>query len=134
MIYLASDGHYKEIKLPAKMNKRPYIEQETIDLRIRNILQAKSMGLDAFVSLTKALEMHAEAFDARSTTTLLRTFWTALETLFSNQASNSSRDNVANSLLPIIQKTYILKNLRAVHSIVRNLNFLGLCSVLLFMY
>lgn len=116
IIYLASDGHYKEIKLPGKMHKRPYVQQEIIDLRIKNILQAKSMGGDAFVSLTKAMEMHAEAFDARGTTTLLRTFWTALETLFSNQTPNTSRENVANSLLPIIQKTYILKNLRAVHA------------------
>lgn len=116
IIYLASDGHYKEIKLPGKMHKRPYVQQEIIDLRIKNILQAKSMGIDAFISLTQAIEMHAEAFDARGTTTLLRTFWTALETLFSNQAPNSSKENVVNSLLPIIQKTYILKNLRAVHS------------------
>lgn len=116
IIYLASDGHYKEIKLPGKMHKRPYVQQEIIDSRIKNILQAKSMGVDAFVSLTQAIEMHAEALDARGTTTLLRTFWTALETLFSTQTPNSSRENVVNSLLPIIQKTYILKNLRAVHS------------------
>ena len=98
------------------MNKRPYVQQEIIDLRIKNILQAKSMGIDAFMLLTQAIEMHAEAFDARGTTTLLRTFWTALETLFSNRTPNSSRENVVNSLLPIIQKTYILKKLRAVHS------------------
>lgn len=116
IIYLAADGHYKEIKLPGKMHKRPYVQQEMIDLRIKNILQAKSMGADAFISLTQAIEMHAEAFDTRDTTTLLRTFWTALETLFSNQTPNSSRENVVNSLLSIIQKTYILKNLRAVHS------------------
>lgn len=115
IVYLAADGHYKEIKLPGKMHKRPYVQQEIIDSRIKNILQAKSMGVDAFVSLTQAIEMHSEAFDARGTTTLLRTFWTALETLFSNQTPNSSRENVVNSLLPIIQKTYILKNLRAVH-------------------
>lgn len=120
IIYLASDGHYKEIKLPSKMHKRPYVQQEIIDSRIKNILQAKSMGFEAFVSLTRAIEMHAEAFDSRNTTTLLRTFWTALETLFSDQTSNSSRENVVNSLIPIIQKTYILKNLRAVHSQLRN--------------
>lgn len=93
IVYLASDGHYKEIKLPRKMHKRPYVQQEIIDSRIKNILQAKSMGIDAFISLTHAIEMHAEAFDARGTTTLLRTFWTALETLFSNQTPNSPREN-----------------------------------------
>lgn len=116
IIYLASDGHYKEIKLTGKMNKRPYVEQKRIDLRIRNILNAKSMGFEAFAAITQAIEMHSEAFDARSTTMLLRTFWTALETLFSSQTLNSSRENVVNSLMSIIQKTYILKNLRAVHS------------------
>jgi len=116
IIYLASDGHYKEIKLPGKMNKRPFVEQERIDLRIRNILEAKSMGYDAFNAITQAIEMHSEAFDARSTAMLLRTFWTALETLFSNQTPNTSRENVVNSLIPIIQKTYILKNLRAVYA------------------
>lgn len=116
IIYLASDGHYKEIRLPGKMHKRPHVQQEVIDLRIKNILQAKSMDVEAFISLTQAIQMHAEAFDSRSTTTLLRTFWTALETLFLSQAPNSSRENVVNSLLPIIQKTYILKNLRAVYS------------------
>ena len=116
IVYLASDGYYKEIKLPGKMHKRPYVEQDIIDLRIKNILQARSLGFDAFNSLTQAIEMHAEAFDARSTMTLLRTFWTALETLFSNQTPNSSRENVVNSLIPIIQKTYLLKNLRAVHA------------------
>lgn len=116
IIYLAADGHYKEIKLPAKMHKRPFVEQDRIDLRIRNILEAKSMGFDAFNAITQAIEMHSEAFDARSTAMLLRTFWTALETLFSNQTPNSSRENVVNSLIPIIQKTYILKNLRAVHA------------------
>lgn len=115
IVYLASDGHYRKIRLSRKMHKRPYVQQEIIDLRIKNILQAKSMSIEALMSLTQAIEMHSEAFDARGTTTLLRTFWTALETLFSDQTSNSSRENVVNSLLPIIQKTYILKNLRAVH-------------------
>lgn len=116
IIYLASDGHYKEIKLPGKMNKRPFIEQDRIDLRIRNILNAKSMGFDAFNSITQAIVMHSEAFDARSTAMLLRTFWTALETLFLSRKSNSTRENVVNSLIPIIQKTYILKNLRAIYA------------------
>ena len=74
------------------------------------------MGLSAFNSITQAIEMHAEAFDSRSTTTLLKTFWTALETLFSNPNPTSTRENVINSVLPIIQKTYILKKLRAIYA------------------
>ena len=62
IIYLASDGYYKEIKLARRMQKRPYIQQDIIDLRIKNILKAKSMGFEAFVSLTQAIEMHAEYY------------------------------------------------------------------------
>lgn len=109
------NGHYREIKLPSKLQKRPFVEQEIIDSRIRNILSAKAMNLSAFNSITQAIEMHAEAFDSRSTTTLLKTFWTALETLFSNPNPTSTRENVINSVLPIIQKTYILKKLRAIY-------------------
>lgn len=109
------DGYYREIKLPNKLQKRPFISQEVIDSRIRNILEAESMGYSAFISLTRAIEMHAEAFDSRSMSTLLRTFWTALETLFSNPNPSRTRENVINSVLPIIQKTYILKKLRALH-------------------
>lgn len=107
-----SDGHYREIKLPNKLQKRPFINQEMIDLRIKNTLQAKSMGKDAFFSLTHAIEMHSEALDSRSSLTLFRTFWTALETLFADYDNIGIRDNVINSVLPIIQKTYLLKILR----------------------
>ena len=117
ILYKAGNGYYKEIKLSGNMLKRPYIEQEIIDLRIGNILNAKSMSFSAFKSITRAIEMHSEAFDAsRNTATLLKSFWTALETLFSNPIPNSPRDNVINSVLPIIQKTYILKILRTIYT------------------
>ena len=67
--------------------------------------------------MARAVDMHAEALDSQNTTTLLRTFWTALETLFSAPAvANKNRDNVINSILAIIQKTYILKLLRELFS------------------
>lgn len=110
------NGHYREIKMPSKLQKRPYVEQNVIDSRIRNIITANSMAQPAFVAVTQAIEMHAEAFNSRTTTTQLKTFWTALETLFSNPNPDSSRENVVNSVLPIIQKTYILKKLRAMFS------------------
>lgn len=116
ILYKAEDGHYKEIKLSRKMLKRPYIEQEIIDLRIGNILNATSMGYSAFNSITHAIEMHSEAFDSsRNTATLLKSFWTALETLFSNPVASSPRNNVINSVLSIVQKTYILKLLRTIY-------------------
>ena len=110
------NGHYREIKLPSRLQKRPYIEQSIIDSRIRNIITAKSMAKPAFDSITKAIEMHAEAFDSRNNATLLKTFWSALETLFSSPNPASTRENAINSVLPIIQKTYILKKLRALYA------------------
>lgn len=92
-------GRYREIRLPNKLQKRPFVNQDMIDMRISNLLNAKSMGEASFYSLTHAIEMHSEAFDSRNTLTLFRTFWTALETLFANYSSNGVRDNVINSVL-----------------------------------
>ncbi len=116
MLLKCNDGHYIEIRLPNKLQKRPYFSQELIDSRIKNILNAKSMDLVAFSSIAKAIEMHSEAYDSKNIGTLLKLFWTALETLFSNPVSGSTRDNVVNSVTAIIQKTYILKLLRNIHS------------------
>ena len=109
------DGKYTKLEIPNKIKKRPFINQQLIDSRINNILAGKSLGKSAFLSLARALEMHADAFDSKNTSTLFRSLWTALETLFSNPSSNSTRDNVINSVLAIIQKTYILKILRALY-------------------
>ena len=111
-----TDGRYREIRLPNKLQKRPFVNQDMIDMRISNLLNAKSMGEASFYSLTRAIEMHSEAFDSRNTLTLFRTFWTALETLFANYSSNGVRDNVINSVLSIIQKTYLLKVLRGLYA------------------
>ena len=88
ILHKCSDGRYREIKLPNKLQKRPFVKQDLIDMRINNLLNAKSMGKDAFFALTHAIEMHSEAFDSRSTPTLFRTFWTALETLFANYSNS----------------------------------------------
>lgn len=111
-----TDGRYREVRLPNKLQKRPFVNQDVIDMRISNLLNAKSMGEASFYSLTRAIEMHSEAFDSRNTLTLFRTFWTALETLFADYTNTGVRDNVINSVLPIIQKTYLLKVLRGLYS------------------
>lgn len=110
------ENHFHEVKTRRMLQKRPYIEQHIIDARIQNILEANAMSFPAFNSLAKALQMHAEALDAKNYNTLLRNFWTAMETLFSNPISASQRENVINSILPIIQKTYILKLLRSIYA------------------
>lgn len=115
-VLIKKSNSYSELKLPKKLQKRPFIQQSIIDRRIQCVLKANSMEMEAFQSIVRAITMHAEAFDTRNTAALLRTFWTALETLFSSPNPNSTRDNVINSVIPIIQKTYILKTLRALYA------------------
>ena len=78
-----NSGKYRELKIPSRLKKRPYVEQSLIDSRIKNTLQMKALSYSAFDSLAKALQMHSEAIDSKNMNTLLRNFWTALETLFS---------------------------------------------------
>ena len=110
------DQSYVHLHIPNKLRKRPFVDQTLIDRRVLNILEGSSFGSSAFSSLAQALEMHADAFDSKNTITLFRSLWTALETLFSNPNPNTTRDNVINSTLSIVQKTYILKTLRAIYS------------------
>ncbi len=110
------DGSYSNFELPNKLAKRPFVSQELIDSRILNVLSHKAMSPLSFYSLTRAIDMHAEALDSKSYPTLIRTFWTALETLFSNPDSTSSRENVIHSVSAIIKKTYLLKITRLLYS------------------
>ncbi len=110
------NNHYSEVKIPNKLLKRPYVKQAVIDSRIKNTLSAKAMSFSTFDTLAQAIQMHSEALDSKNLTTLLRSFWTSLETLFSNPVSNNQRENVINSILPIIQKTYTLKIMRTLYS------------------
>ena len=110
------NGTYWKINLPNRVRKRPYVAQDLMDKRVKNIITSKSLGRSAFLSLTLALEMHASAFDSKNTINIFRSLWSALEALFLNPNSSSTRDNVINSTLNIIQKTYILKLLRGVYS------------------
>ena len=110
------DGTYTKFELPSKLAKRPFVRQDLIDSRILNVLSHKAMSPFSFYSIIRAIDMHAEALDSKNYLTLVRTFWTAFETLFSNPDSNSSRENVVNSASAIIQKTYILKITRLVYA------------------
>lgn len=108
------NGNYHEFKLPNKLQKRPYIQQDLIDKRITNIIGHKAMTPMALLSLAHAIEMHAESLESKNYRALIRTFWTALETLFLNPSANSGRENVINSVIAIIQKTYLLKITRLI--------------------
>lgn len=110
------NGNYHEFKLPNMLQKRPYIQQDLIDKRITNILGHNAMTPIALLSLAHAIEMHAESLESKNYRALIRTFWTALETLFSNPSANSGRENVINSVIAIIQKTYLLKITRLIYA------------------
>lgn len=112
----SDEGYYIELKLPNKLRKRPFISQPRIDLRIKNIISARYMGDEAYYAIAHAIDMHAEAFDSHNIITLFRTFWTALETLFANSNPGKGRESVIDSVIHVIQKTYILKLLREVYS------------------
>ena len=116
----SEEGYYIELKLPNKLQKRPFISQPQIDLRIKNIISSRYMGEEAYYAIAHAIDMHAEAFDSHNIITLFRTFWTALETLFANSSPGKNRDSVIDSVVYVIQKTYILKLLREVYSQISN--------------
>ncbi|MHC1693961.1 MAG: hypothetical protein AB9835_01505 [Eubacteriales bacterium] len=117
ILYKNGDNYF-EIKPPSQLLKRPFIKQDIIDSRIKNIFQLKAMSKQTFNALAHAIEMHAEALDSKSLNVLLRNFWTSLETLFSNPTPNTLRKNVIDSIIPIIQKTYILKILRTLYDLI----------------
>lgn len=116
-ILLKGDGdQYVPINIPSKMLKRPYIQQENIDFRIRKILKGESLSHEAFTSLTNAITMHSEALDSENVNTLIKSLWTSLESLFSNVGTSEVKINVIDSAVAIIQKTYFLKIMSSLYS------------------
>ena len=116
ILFLTEKGFYIDIKLPHLLAKRPNVSQDIIDERIKSILSGKGLTREAFISISSALDMHAEAFDNRNPATLLKNFWSALETLFSDPSFTGKREDVIHSVLHIVQKTYSLKLMRSVYS------------------
>ena len=104
-----------ELQIPEKLTNRPFVTQEAINTRISNIFKGNGLSQIAFNTLASAFEMHAQALESSNETVMLRNFWTSLETLFSNPIVGEVRESVIQSVLCIIQKTYILKILRTIH-------------------
>lgn len=114
------DNLYSQFNTPNFLQKRPYVEVTTIDQRIENVVSEKAMSPITVETLARAFDMHSEALDAQSIATMVRTFWTALETVFLNPSTTNERDNVINSVCEIIQKTYLLKVTRLIYSQINN--------------
>lgn len=102
----------RPVKLSKKLRIRPFIDNETIKKRIISILKRKNISNNALVALLTSLSLHSDAVSSQNEALMLRTFWSATETLFATNNQTSDRDNVIYSMLHIIQKTYILKILR----------------------
>lgn len=111
---LMDSNKYVRIEPHTQNKSRPFIEDELINSRISNILKEKSLGHNARVTITHALEMHAEALDTRSASTMIKTLWTAMEALFLDY-TKGEHENIEYCILHVIQKTYILKLLRAIY-------------------
>lgn len=119
VIYKQKNDKYMRLKIPALLLRRPFVEQEVIDKRVQNILSSKAMSFNAADSIFMAMQMHSEALDSRELKGMARSFWAALETLFLDPRVDSNRKNVENSLVPIIQKTYLLKVFRCIYADLR---------------
>lgn len=110
------DGTFFPIKKSRVLTSRPYVEESTILSRVKLIWNEEHMSRAAFSSILRALTLHDEAISAKDENVILRTFWTATETLFAMPEFSVDRDNVIYSLMYIIQKTYILKQLRYIYN------------------
>lgn len=116
MLFCTENETYDVFKMPSYLQKRPYVEPSVIDHRIENIVAERALSSEVVETLSRAFDMHAEALDSKSISTMVRTFWTALETLFLNPTGNSERDNVIVSVCEVIQKTYLLKLTRLLYA------------------
>ena len=110
------NGSYFPIKKSRVLTSRPYVEEDTVLSRVKLIWNEKHMSRSAFSSIIHALTLHDEAVSAKDENVILRTFWTATETLFAMPEFSMDRDNVIYSLMYIIQKTYMLKQLRYIYN------------------
>lgn len=114
-IVLVSDANYTSIKIRRVIPNRPYVDQSIIDSRIDTMMNSDLCKIDVFVSILKAMDMHLDALNCKNSETMLRSFWTALETLFFASDEAEQKENAKFALLHIIQKTYILKQFRLIY-------------------
>ena len=113
-------GKYFNVESQGVLVKRPFIEQSKIDTRFKNLIMGTSMSQETKFSLNNAIVMHDESINIKSPNLMLRNFWTSLETLFLQPAVGTSKDNIINSTIEIIQKTYILKVLRNIFTCLKS--------------
>lgn len=110
-LYIDGD-RIKPVKPYKKLRHRPFIDKGVIDKRILLLFRPKNIANNALKSLFTSLSLHSDAVSSRNETLMLRTLWSATETLFATNNPTSERENVIYSILHVVQKTYLLKILR----------------------
>lgn len=105
------EGNCKWIRIPEEIQRNNNIVTQTnvINRRIRNILMTKAMSRETAKVLFHVLDLHAESINSKSVSVFIKTFWTALERVFSDKDNKTIKEKVIVSVLSIIQKTYLLK-------------------------
>ncbi len=116
VIEKVSDTWYRPIHLRKTIPNRPYIQDIIIDEKIKTIIKGTYLSKRAYISLYSALNKHFDAISCRNQDTMLRDFWTALESLFYESAPEGERENAIKAVLHIIDKTYMLKIMRTVYA------------------
>lgn len=116
VIEKCSDTRFRPIHLRKIIPNRPYIQDTIIDEKIKTIISGKNISKRASISLFSALNRHFDAISCRNQDTMLRNFWTALESLFYESAPDVERENVISAVLHIIDKTYMLKIMRTIYA------------------
>lgn len=117
------DGNYEILYQPRKLQQRPSVHKNLISRRISAIISSKSMRPSVSFSLLRAIEMHADAITLKNHDMIVRTLWTALETLFLVPNSHTAKENIINNISAIIQKTYLLKITRNIYTQITSILF-----------
>jgi len=110
-----NNGSYERIYINSQVNTQKLPSKEFIAARVRNFLSSKNLGASAHFSIFHAFDLHAEAINSKSMSVRLKVFWTAMEVIFSLKNAKIDKSGVIDSMLIIIQKTYILKIFSILH-------------------
>ena len=108
----STDGKYVKFNLPQKLQKRPHMWGRLASIRMQSLINKRAMSSFVYSAVMRAINMHAEAISLKSHAMIVRTLWTALETLFLKPDIQGHREDVVDSMCSIIQKTYLLKMTR----------------------
>lgn len=103
------NGIYERIYIDTSEKNQKEQSKELVKTRCHNFLSYNNLGGSAHFSIFHAFDLHAEAINSRSSSVQLRVFWTAMEAIFSLKNAKIDKEDMIDSIISIIQKTYIIK-------------------------